>query len=91
MARCLEDLEVDCPDADVVPVAEGEDVEARPAQSRPAVDDPRTRLRREFEMTGEEVGVEMRLDDVGDGEPIGACVLQVTGDVTLRIHDDGLP
>ena len=56
---------------------------------RLAVDDVGTGGGGEFEMTGEEVGVEVRLDHLRDGEPVGGGIVQVLGDVALGVDHDG--
>ena len=45
---------------------------------------------REFQVTGQEVGVEVRLEDVGDRESVTARGVEVLLDVALRVDDGGL-
>ena len=49
--------------------------------------DLRARARGQLAMSADEVGVEVRLDDVGDREAALRRLLQVDLDVALRIHD----
>ena len=91
VARGLHDLEHDLPELDGVAVADGDDVVSHTALRRVAVDDDGPGLRRELEMAGEEVGVEVRLDDVGDREALLVRISDIPGDVALRVNHDGLP
>ena len=89
VARCLEDLEVDRAEREMIAVAMRLDREADAPGRRLAVDDVGTGGGGEFEMTGEEVGVEVRLDHLRDGEPVGGGIVQVFGDVALGVDHDG--
>ena len=58
---------------------------------RVAERDRSTGARRELEVTTQEVGVEVGLDDPFDREPGGRRVGEVPVDVALRIDDHGPP
>ena len=45
----------------------------------------------QLEVTGQEVGVEMRLDDPLDRQPLGRGFVEVVADVALRVDDDSTP
>jgi len=58
---------------------------------RLAVTDLGTGVVGDLEVTGEKVGVEVRLDHVADAQPGGVGVGQVTGHVPLGVDDGRLP
>ncbi len=47
-------------------------------------------MKGELAVAADEVGVEVRLDDVADGHALGARLVEVEVDVALRIDDRGL-
>ena len=52
-----------------------------------AVGDQRAGGGGELEVAGEEVGVEVGLDDPFDPQPVGGGILEVLVDVALRVDD----
>ena len=66
-----------------------EQLDRKVDRGRLAERDRGTGARRELEVTTEEVGVEVGLDDPLDGEAGGRRVGEVLVDVTLRVDDDG--
>ena len=89
MAGRLHDLQDDVAEGDPLPVRQRPDLELglRPA----AVADPRPRGRGELQVPGEEVGVEVGVDDTDDAKAVRGRVVQVVLDVPARVDDDRLP
>ena len=61
----------------------------RPGRPRVAVADRGAGVGGQLEVTGQEVGVEVRLQHLHDRQPVRLGVGEVLGDVALRIDDDG--
>ena len=83
----LHDLERHAAEADALAVAQRADLELGLGG---AVADPGARLAGELEVAGEEVGVEVRVDDPDDRQTARRRVVEVLRDVTARVDDDGL-
>ena len=56
-----------------------------------AVADPRTGCTGHLQMSGEEVGVKVSVDDALDGQPMSGRVVEVLVDIASRIDKDGTP
>ena len=87
MSRCRPNLEHDVAERDAFAVDEilhrEVDVGSR------AVRDLCARGTSELEVTGDEVGVDVRFDDQLDREMRGLCFREVRADVALRVDDNG--
>jgi hypothetical protein len=86
--RGLHDLERDVAEGD--PLTVGQVADGVLGLRAPPVADPRSRGRRQLEVTGEEVGVEVGVDHTDDVQPVRPSVGEVLGDVAARVDDDGL-
>jgi hypothetical protein len=85
--RCGEDLEGDLAQGQPLPVMQGFDRKADVGTS--SVGDDRAGPSRKLEMTPDEVGVDVSLDDPFDGQPLGPGFVEVNVDVAARIYDHG--
>ena len=82
-----EDLERHLAEGQPLPVMQGLDRE--PDVGTSSVGDDRASPSRKLEMTPDEVGVDVRLDDPFDAQPLGPGLLEVNLDVAARIYDHG--
>ena len=73
------------PQPDLVAVAHGHVLERRVRAS--AEVDPGPRPRGELAVAGDEIRVQVRLDDVPDRQPLRRRFLEVDLDVPARVHD----
>ncbi len=88
VAGSLQHADADVPDAQLVAVFGRAMWEGR-ARAR-ADDDLGAGARREFPVSADEVGVQVRLDDVLDLQPAGFGLRDVLVNVALRVYDRGL-
>jgi hypothetical protein len=88
VAGRLENAEDEAPEADLLAVAHGEVRESHPALL--AEDDRGARSRRQFVVSADEVGVQVRLEDPADGEPLRPGLVEVLVHVAARVHDGRL-
>ena len=86
----LEDLEVDGAEGDVITVRARLDGETHPTSSGLSVDDVGSSGIGQLEMARQEIGVEVRLDHLGDAQTVRLGIAEVLGDVALRIDHDRL-
>ena len=83
------DLELDVTERQALTVVERFDGEPGATGRCRAVRDDRARGLGQLEVAGQEVGMEVRLDDALDAQAGGRCVVEVLGDVSLRVDHHG--
>ena len=86
VSRRGQHLEIDAAEREMFAVAHRTNRETDPIRCRNSVDDLCTRRLGELEMTGEEVGMEVRLEHRFDRERHLASIREVLVDVAQRIH-----
>ena len=86
VTRRVTDLEDDVAEGEALPVDESVDGEIGPGFV--AIGDDRAGCRGELEVTGEEVGMEVRLDHPLDAHTEAGGVREVLRDITLGVDDD---
>ena len=86
---CVADLQHDVAELEALAVSQRIDRELGPR--RVAVGDDGAGGGGQLQVTGEEVGVEVGLDDPLDTQPVAGRIVEVAADVTLRIDHDGTP